>query len=89
MKVTRRQLRRIIREEMMRLVEQPDIPDVMGAIGHGKPPPREEFQGAMLDLDDYDDLRGSVLEFARGFAANTGYETEDIIEALKSVVEEI
>ena len=89
MKITKRQLKRIIREEKVKLMEQPDIPDVMGAIGHGKPPPREEFQGAMLDLDDYDDLRESVQEFARGFAANTGYETEDIIEALKSIVEEI
>ena len=69
MKITKRQLKRIIKEEKAKLAE--------------------EFQGAMLDLDDYDDLRESVLEFARGFAANTGYETEDIIEALKSVVEEI
>ena len=69
MKVTKRQLRRIIKEEKAKLVE--------------------EFQGAMLDLDDYDDLRESVLEFAKGFAANTGYETADIIQALKSVVEEI
>ena len=66
MKITKRQLKRIIKEEKTKLAE--------------------EFQGAMLDLDDYDNLRESVLEFAREFAENTGYETEDIIEALKSVV---
>ncbi len=66
MKITKRQLKRIIKEEKAKLAE--------------------EFQGSLLDLDDYDNLRESVLEFAREFAANTGYETEDIIEALKSVV---
>ena len=66
MKITKRQLKRIIKEEKAKIAE--------------------EFQGSLLDLDDYDNLRESVLEFAREFAANTGYETEDIIEALKSVV---
>ena len=66
MKISKRQLKRIIKEEKAKLAE--------------------EFQGSLLDLDDYDNLRESVLEFAREFAANTGYETEDIIEALKSVV---
>ena len=89
MKITKRQLRRIIKEERAKLMEQPDIPDVMGAIGNGKFQPREEFDGAMLDLDDYDDLRESVVEFARGYAANTGYETNDILMALKSIIEEL
>ena len=37
MKITKRQLRRIIKEAMT-----PDVPDVMGAIGGGKFQPREE-----------------------------------------------
>ena len=69
MKISKRQLRRIIKEEKAKLAE--------------------EFQGAMLDLDDYDDLRESIVEFARGYAANSGYETGDIIEAMKSIVGEI
>lgn len=69
MKITKRQLKSIIREEKAKLTE--------------------EFQGAMLDIDDYDDLRESVVEFARGYAANTGYETNDILMALKSIIEEI
>ena len=40
MKITKRQLRKLIREERSRLMEQPDIPDVMGAIGGGKFQPR-------------------------------------------------
>ena len=37
MKITKRQLRRVVRE-----VVGPDIPDVMGAMGGGKFQPREE-----------------------------------------------
>ena len=58
MKITKRQLRRIIKEEKAKvlseqkvrravrrkLMEQPDIPDVMGAMGAGKFQPREETQ---------------------------------------------
>ena len=40
MKITKKQLRRIIREERARLIEQPDVPDVMGAMGGGKFQPR-------------------------------------------------
>ena len=40
MKITKKQLRRIIREERARLMEQPDVPDVMGAMGGGKFQPR-------------------------------------------------
>ena len=42
MRITKRQLRRIIKEEVSRLIEQPDIPDIMGAIGGGKFQPRED-----------------------------------------------
>ena len=40
MKITKKQLQRIIREERARLMEKPDIPDIMGAIGGGKFQPR-------------------------------------------------
>ena len=42
MKITKKQLQRIIREERGRLMEKPDIPDVMGAMGGGKFQPRQE-----------------------------------------------
>ena len=47
MKITKRQLRRIIREAMT-----PDIPDAMGAIGHGK------FQQTSYDLGREDSFAG-------------------------------
>ena len=40
MKITKSHLRRIIREERARLMEKPDVPDVMGAMGAGKFQPR-------------------------------------------------
>ena len=42
MKITKKQLRRIIREERARLAENPNVPDVMGAMGGGKFQPRQE-----------------------------------------------
>jgi len=39
-KISKKQLRKIIREERARLMEQPDVPDVMGAMGGGKFQPR-------------------------------------------------
>ena len=45
MKITKRQLRKIIAEEKERLSEGPDIPDVMGAIGGGKFSPRATAMG--------------------------------------------
>jgi hypothetical protein len=43
MKITKKQLRRIIKEEKAKLMaENPDIPDVMGAMGGGKFQPRKE-----------------------------------------------
>jgi hypothetical protein len=98
MKITKRQLRRIIKEEKARLLseirppfkggyqhEEPDNSDV-------KPTPggyRNDPGHALLDLDDYDDLRESLNEFAKEYAHNSGYEREDIIEAIKSVVGEL
>ena len=89
MKITKRQLRRIIREEKAKLMEQPDIPDVMGAIGDGKFQPREEFEGSMLDLDDYEALKDMILSTVRSWSSMTGYTEEDAIHALKSIIEEI
>ena len=80
MKTTKRQLKRIIKEEKAKLLRE-NMRDDYAEMGN--------FDGAMLDLDDYDDLRESVIEFARGYAANTGYETDDILMALKSIIGEI
>ena len=47
MKITKSQLKKIIREERARLMEQPDIPDVMGAMGGGKFQPRSGLDPAV------------------------------------------
>ena len=66
MKITKRHLRNIIREERSKLIEQADIPDVVGAMGAGKFQPRN----AMNDegLKDMQDLLGIVAK-ARDKAA--------------------
>ena len=69
MKITKRQLRRIIKEEKAKL--------------------NEEFQGAMLDLDDYEALKDMILSTVRSWSSMTGYTEEDAIHALKSIIEEI
>jgi len=98
MKITKRQLRRIIKEEKARLLsenrppfrggyqhEEPDNSDVKPTPGGYTNDPGH----ALLDLDDYDDLRESLQEFAKEYAHNTGYETVDIINAMKSVAGEL
>lgn len=59
MKITKNQLRRIVREEKAKLVtEAPNIPDVMGAIGGGKFQPRHEV------IEVVDGEWGDVLFFS-------------------------
>ena len=69
MKITKRQLKRIIKEEKAKL--------------------NEEFQGSMLDLDDYEALKDMILSTVRSWSSMTGYTEEDAIHALKSIIEEI
>ena len=61
MKVTKRQLRRIIREERSRLTENPEVPDVMGAIGGGKFQPRATASGHTARADELFDARDNLL----------------------------
>ena len=62
MKITKRQLRKIIREEKARLMsEGPDIPDVMGAMGGGKFQPRATSMGHTAKTDELFDARDNLL----------------------------
>ena len=56
MRITRKQLARIIQEEKARLAEAPDIPDVMGAMGGGRFQPRKEE----IDVRE-------IIDFGRDF----------------------
>ena len=69
MKITKRQLKSIIKEEKAKL--------------------NEEFQGSMLDLDDYEALKDMILSTVRSWSSMTGYTEEDASHALKSIIEEI
>ena len=69
MKITKRQQKRINKEEKDKL--------------------NEEFQGSMLDLDDYEALKDMILSTVRSWSSMTGYTEEDAIHALKSIIEEI
>tara|TARA_B100000131_G_C17807475_1_gene488243 strand:- start:68 stop:361 length:294 start_codon:yes stop_codon:yes gene_type:complete len=97
MKISKRQLKRIIKEEKAKLQKENtdkqraidrefarSMQSDLDAINN-----RDTFDGAMLDLDDYDNLRESLQEFAKEFAYNTGYEVEDILYALKTVAGEL
>ncbi len=98
MKITRRQLRRIIREERTRLIEQPDVPDVMGAIGHGKFQPREEFDAPESGLFDVDYLYDLLAAEADAHLQSSGSDgltrTEkdrlqsSLMEALRNIMED-
>ena len=67
MKITKRQLRRIIKEERAKiLTENPDIPDVMGAMGAGKFQPRKEKGHPRAAADDqYVEMLEAVEELIR------------------------
>ena len=73
MKITKRQLKRIIKEEKQKLLE--------------------EFQGSMMDLDDHNRLvqqiDGIIMRMMTGPGGATGYTREDIIYALKNILDEI
>ena len=81
MKITRRQLRRIIVE-----ANAPDIPDVMGAMGGGKFQPREEAHQRMEDNPEIIDLFNQILQvFARQFTGiDTKYFGDEIYQAIEN-----
>tara|TARA_B100000700_G_C14675421_1_gene682869 strand:+ start:406 stop:699 length:294 start_codon:yes stop_codon:yes gene_type:complete len=81
MKITRRQLRRIIVE-----ANAPDIPDVMGAMGGGKFQPREEAPQRMEDNPEIMDLFNQILQvFARQFPRiDTKYFGDEIYQAIEN-----
>ena len=70
MKITKRQLRRIIREVM-----DPDIPDVMGAMGGGK------FQPRYAGLRVPNDMMNRIDALRRGDLQDHLYDIVDAIES--------
>ena len=65
MKITKRQLKRIIREEKRNLMEQ--------------------FQGSLMDLDDFDSLSREIDRVIGKYVA-MGYTDEDVLHAVKNIL---
>jgi hypothetical protein len=77
MKITKRQLRRIIREEKAKLTEQFEAPSNF-----------KQFKGSQMDLDDYRILEDAVVAPARNFIRD-GYTKEDLIQALTTIIQDV
>ncbi len=71
MKITRNQLKRIIKEEKQKLVEE-----------------NEYFEGSMMDLDDHNRMVAQIDRIIINFT-KMGYRREDVMHALKGILEEI
>ena len=88
MKITKRQLRKIIKEEKARLLnEQPDIPDVMGAMGDGKFQPRKEKHHPRVEIEEaLFDLQ-EELQSMFSNAMDNGLDTHSIQDAIEGAFE--
>ena len=71
MKITKRQLKRIIKEEKAKLLQE-----------------NEYFEGSMMDLDDHNRMVAQIDRIIINFT-KMGYTREDVMHALKSILEEI
>jgi len=83
MKITKRQLRRIIREEKARLLNEVK-PSEMSMHDAADYYEKQGFEGSMLDLDDYKMLEDTVSA-AIGNLIKSGYTREDVVQALQTI----
>ena len=71
MKISKRQLRKIIKEEKANLLQE-----------------NEYFEGSMMDLDDHNRMVAQIDRIIINFT-KMGYTREDVMHALKGILEEI
>ena len=71
MKITKRQLRKIIKEEKAKILQE-----------------NEYFEGSMMDLDDHNRMVAQIDRIIINFT-KMGYSREDVMHALKGILEEI
>ena len=71
MKISKRQLRKIIKEEKAKLLQE-----------------NEYFEGSMMDLDDHNRMVAQIDRIIINFT-KMGYTREDVMHALKGILEEI
>ena len=89
MRITRKQLVRIIQEEKARLAEAPDIPDVMGAMGGGKFQPRKEEIDVREIIDFGRDFFDRVIQLSQDSEDDPAAQKalEEIVDALAQDIE--
>ena len=89
MRITRKQLARIIQEEKARLAEAPDIPDVMGAMGGGKFQPRKEEIDVREIIDFGRDFFDRVIQLSQDSEDDPAAQKalEEIVDALAQDIE--
>ena len=88
MKITKRQLRRIIRESVTTPGDEPRFQNAGEQYLDDMAMQGGEFQGSLMDLEDYQRLENLLQRDLKVFLRG-GYTKEDIIEALKSIIEEM
>ena len=84
MKTTKRQLKKIIKEAL----EQVDYDNPNQSWGANDQENREEFQGSMMDLDDHNRMVQQTDNIIINFV-KMGYTRDDVVYALKGILEEI
>ena len=84
MKITKRQLRKIIREA----ADEPRFQNAGEQYLDDMAMQGGEFQGSMIDLDDHNRMVAQIDRIIINFT-KMGYSREDVMHALKGILEEI
>ena len=86
MKITKRQLRKIIKESMEDFGQKFDQAYKQADRSYSDQP--DEFEGSMMDLEDYQRLENLLSRDLKVFLRG-GYTKNDIIQALKIIIGEM
>ena len=89
MKISKRQLRRIIKEEQEKLKRQGLVKESRSESAINFHRGEMDFGAEELDPVDYEEFEDMILSSIRSWAKMTGYAEEDVMQALKSIVEEL
>ena len=84
MKITKRQLRKIIREA----ADEPRFQNAGEQYLDDMAMQGGEFRGSMMDLDDHNRMVAQIDRIIINFT-KMGYSREDVMHALKGILEEI
>ena len=88
MKITKRQLKRIIKEEQEKLKRQGLVKESRSESAINFHRGEMDFGGSLLDLDDHNMLEAQIDGIINNFI-KMGYTREDVMHALKDILEEI